>query len=1538
MKNNSIQLTVLFVLVLFLAQIFTPFVVAQAQSEDNDTAAMAGTLTLSENVSENATVKATGEESEKNKITFVLGTDENLASLENVSMNITVNATINVTIYNASEAKAVNFSNGSVVFLASLDNETVISINNTINESAYVFAYNLSSNISIGNVEDINITKYWVYGGDENIWNLVIYMDNKFYGNTTEVDPPIPPEDRTKITFVTTIQKYILLIESAAKDDPHISKYINVSTIFVDDSNRNTNVSDQNVIMMAHGRLTKERAEEARDNGAFIITHMFQDLDNLGNVNTSDPTYSNITTYWDNGGEENIKQLIIFLGVKFCNVSMEILPPAPPINFGIYHPDASKIFNTAAEYLEWYDSTGRYDPSNPTVGIIDGSIPAYGKSFVIKGLIKMIEERGVNVIFSTYSYKDQNSSNYFIQDNKSVVDAVIVLKAFRLHYGNEEKGIEYLMNLNVTPLAGMCSYCSSPEQWENSTGLIPSEISSKIALPELDGLTDFIFISGETKNPISGLKYYKPVDYQMDWIADRAISWAKLHRMNNSEKKIALIYYNHGGGKNNLGANYLDIVPSLKNLLGAMKDEGYEIEGEVPEEKELLGLMIHQGRNIGTWAPGELDNMVSNYSVVLIPENEYKSWFDELPVNKRQEAIETWGEPPGKIMVYENETGKYIVVPLVSFGNVILTPQPTRGWLQDEAVLYHDKGIPPHHQYLAFYFWLKKEFGADAILHLGKHGTQEWMPGKETALSVRECWPAILIQDLPVVYPYIVDDINEGTQAKRRGNAVIVSHLTPPTVAAGLYENLSLLHNKIHSYLSAQELLKIEYRGTITELYDNLTLSEDFDVSVEELRAMNDTEFEDFINGELHLYLHELADEFIPYGLHILGAPPVDWKLLSMVESMLGDDFVEHIAEVYPDAHVLNPAHKNCTVMEELLREVIFNGSSPENAQEKVLGSGNISSNLTEDLNTARMYAENLSKCTIEIPRILDGFSGKYIPPKIGADPIRNPDAIPTGNNFYSFDSRLIPTKEAWKVGKLVGDAFLSRYKEEHNGSYPTKVGFVLFAGGTMANHGITESEILYLLGVEPIWDKRNRPTKLKLISSSELGRPRIDVLITTSGLYRDTFPDKSILLDKAVRLAAQANDTEYQNYVKENSDRICDWLMANGYNETDARSLSMARVFRQAPGAYGTGLSNAIPASNTWENETKLADLYISRMGHVYGQDGWGVPNVDLFRQNLADVEVNLHHAPSSFRGLIDNDDAYAFIGGLALAVRSVSGKNPDVYMANLRDPDNPKIETLQHCLQRELRARYFNPKWIQGMMEHGYAGAREMDHKFVENLWGWDVVTPDLITEDMWNQVYDVYIQDKYDLGLNEFFDSNNPYAQQSITARMLETIRKGYWDPSEDVKTNLVETYQKSVDEYDVTCCHHTCGNVLLQDYMQGIVSASALEQSTEQSTYYSGGGGGSWSRRSTETETETETEPDKGAINATETTGVSKTGEELKKPPEVTSEKRGKVMKEEKPAEEASPAFPISGAPLMGIIAVIVALVLIGIGLGYKRRRR
>ena len=1521
-RKKSMRLVVGLLLVLFTAQIFAPLAVTYAQSEGNETAMDGnGNLTLSANVSENATVKATGEESEKNRITFVLGTDENRASLENASTNATVNSTVNVTIYNASEAEAGNFSNESVVFLASLGNETVASINQTINESAYVFAYNLSSNISIGNVEDVNITKYWVYGGDENIVNLILYMNNTFYGGNTPVNPPKPPQDRAKIAFVMGGMPEYLLHINRVTENPYISKSINVTAYSVYSyepaSYENLNLSDHDVIMLAHlpypaADAIKETVGEARDNEAYVITYMFADVHNLSNVNISDPAYSNITKYWDYGGEENMKRLIIFLGVKFCNVSMEILPPVPTPLYGLYHPDAPRVFKKTSEYLEWYNSSGKYNVSNYTVGI--HYYYASGKSGtypVINALIRSLESKGANAIFATYTYRDQNSSKYFIQDNSSIVDALIVLHCGRLYSYEEEKGIEYLKNLNVTSLKGIMSLYYSPEEWENSSiGLKPGDIVWNIVYSELDGLTEFIIISGKTTDPVSSLKYYEPINYQIDWIMDRAISWAKLHRMNNSEKKIAITYYSEGGGKANLGADidyYLDVQSSLKNLLDAMKEREYNLgNGSSPNKTELAELMVQNGSNFGTWAQGELDKRVKNGSVILIPESEYLEWFKELPVDKQDEVIERWGTPPGEIMVYKNETGKYLVIPKIQFGNVLLLPHPTWGFLQNDTTLYYDGAIPPHHQYIAFYFWLNKEFMADAIF---TPFTQlSLMPGKQVGLS-RHDWVGTLLQNMPHVHPFPIQG-NGALNNKRRANAVIVDYMVT-IVPSGLYGNLSDLQRKISLYDQAKGALKEEYRKEIIEECRDLNLDQDLEINLNST-INNTTAFDGFIK-RLNNYLNQIKREYMPYGSHTLGEPPTNDSLVEMVESMLGEEFKERVSKIN--------ASEGVTTM--LLTEVLLNSLSPEDAQNTVLGQ--ISNNITEDLNISIEYANRIDACKIEIPRILDALEGKYILPGPMDDPIRNPDALPTGRNPYTFDPRIIPTKAAWNVGKTMTDQLLEQHLNK-TGEYPQKVAFVLWSSETTKHHGIMESEILYLLGVKPVWDSKGRVKDVKLINSSELGRSRIDVVVITSGLYRNHFQSKIVLIDKAVRLAAQSNDTEYTNYVKENSEAIKRKLLELDYNESVASGLSMMRIFSEAEGAYSPNLQFAIPASDTWEGTEKLAELYINRMSYAYGENIWGEHLTELFKQNLKGVEVSVFSRSSNVYGVLDHPMVAAYFGGLNLAVKSVSGNAPDMYINNLREPNNPKVETLHQFLNRELRARYFNPKWIEGMMEHGYDGTRYMA-QFTEDLWMWDVVTPDLITTDMWNQVYDVYIQDKYNRGLKDFFGSNNPYAQQSMTARMLEAIRKGYWSPSEDVKTALAETYQKSVEEYGVTCCHHTCANLLLQDYMQGILSVPG-EQSKE--AYHRHGGGGA--RRITEEET------GEGLTNMTEMVGVSKEGEELKKPPEKTAEeKKGKVMKEEKPVEKPSPAFPISGAPLMGILAVIVVLVLIGIGLGLKRRK-
>ena len=1680
-------------LVLFTAQIFAPLAVAQAQSEGNETA-RASNLTLSVNLSENHTVKATIEESEKNKITFVLGTEENLASLVNTSVNATVNTTVDVTIYNAAEAMLLNFSNESVVFLASLHNDTVASINSTINSSAHVFAYNLSTNISIGNVEDINITKYWVYSGDENIRNLILYMNNTFYGGTTPVNSAKAPFDHNEFLFVMGTDVNEVALQNAAlnatiaselnvtiftkKDTvPEDLNFSNYSVIFIESQNEtviagwnasitsakasgsmvigynlssnitvpnvdlgstnytdierywiqggDTNMesmlkfmgqkfcdawvgedipdpvllqpktkllfimnfgtyyvnkvysektviqdlfeitvytgeegeastesfADCDVIYIRHlGASTmyaiEDRLREAKAAGAYIPTFMeMVDVWGISNVNISEPAYAPISGYVYEGGETNTENWIRWSGAIFNDVYIQYKPPQEVPrgpSKGIYRPETyPKVFDNSTEYLEWYADHG-YNASNLTVGIIGWEYAA----------ITALESRGVNVIAAhTGAIQDgakYNDTHYFTDEEDNVlVDVILSFKGFYLYYGNPPAGKDRLATLNVPVIKVVSDYYSSSDEWEDSImGLNLKSIPFQVVQPEIDGTIEYIWVKGRTTDPVTGKKYYEYMDYQLEWLCDRAIGLGNLRRMDNSDKHVAIIYYNHGGGKNNIGASYLDISQSMPLLLSAMKKSGYDLgEDELPTTgKEIIGLFM-TSRNVGSWAPGELEKVVESGYVELVPVDDYLEWysgtFGEVPENVRKEIEEWWGAPPGRGMVYNNQ----FVIPLIKFGNVLLVPQPMIGGQSNETMLYHNTSVPVPHQYFAFYLWLGNKFDADAIIHFGTHGTQEWRPGKQVGLS-RYDNPPLMVQDMPVVYPYIMDNVGEGTQAKRRGNAVMIDHLTPPIVPSDLYDEFLALTDKMESYENAADpALKQSYRNSIIELYDSLDLELDLNLAVAQVEAMSETKFDDFLETGLHDYLLDLRDEMIPYGLHIFGLPPNDAGTVGMVKSMLRDSYIKHVEDVVgKDTGFSTNARDKA---EYLLSEVLINGTNITIAQNTVLGA--TSDNVTSNLKTALDFAERLDQTTREINQTLRALSAEFIRSEPGGDPIRSPDALPTGNNFYSFDPRKIPNEEAEAMGMELANTFLQMYNDTH-GEYPQKVGFVLWSVETMRHQGIFEAQIYGLLGVKPVRSS-GRITGFEVIPLEELGRPRIDVVLAPSGLYRDTFPNHVELFDEAIRTVAELDEPNDMNYVKARSEAINATLIEMGYDSDTAQFLSKSRIFIDAPGTYGGGgIAGVVGASYTWENESKVADRYISGQGYVYGGGLWGEPNEDLFRLNLVDVDAALHSDSSNLYGLMDNDDMFQYFGAMALAVRSLRGGSPDMYITNLQKVDRVEMTTLEGAYRLELRARYFNPKWIQGMMEYDYAGAREMDH-FVEHLWGWDVTLPEMVSDMDWNRAYDIYVQDKYDLGMKEFFDSNNPYAFQSITARMLEAVRKDYWDAPDEIAAQLAKQYMESVVEYGVTCCHHTCGNFLINDYMEGLMNVpdgpidqtlfqqyldkmaeargEVPEEVPEKAPVYPGGG----SRRITEEET------DEGVTNMTEMVGVSKEGEELKKPPEKTAEeKKGKVMKEEKPVEKPSPAFPISGAPLMGIIAVIVVLVLIGIGLGYKRRRR
>jgi len=644
----------------------------------------------------------------------------------------------------------------------------------------------------------------------------------------------------------------------------------------------------------------------------------------------------------------------------------------------------------------------------------------------------------------------------------------------------------------------------------------------------------------------------------------------------------------------------------------------------------------------------------------------------------------------------------------------------------------------------------------------------------------------------------------------------------------------------------------------------------------------------------------------------------------------------------------------NCTA--RLLEYVILNGTTIKEAENTTFNkyppNESVTANITRYLNRSIVFAERIAGCTIEINQTLEGLNGSYIPPSTADDPIRDPDAVPTGRNFHSLNPDRIPTETAYKIGTKMADALIECYRADHSDEYPRKFTIVLWAWCT-TDGGVVESEILRLIGAKPVRDEYDKVINVTLIPVNELGRPRIDVMVVPSGLERDFAPNALKLIDRAIRLAATANDTEYPNYVKKNSDAIFDVLNATGrYTEEEARYLSMSRIFLEAPGTYGPNLDSAIGASGTWENSSEIGELFISRMNYIYGDNVWGVSGEEMFRLNLAGTDAIVHNTNSNLYGFIDNDDVFQYVGGLALAYTASGGEgSPDFYVTDNRDPlGNPTASTLESVIQRELRTRYFNPKWIEGMMGEGYAGGREMA-RFVEYLWGWEATIPDMITDNMWQQVYEVYVNGaysgKYNLDINTFINDNNPYAYQSMTGRMLEAIRKGSWTPSDEVIKTLVSEYVESIVEHGVTCCHHTCGNPFLDEFVSGIISVFGADVVSDE-TYAKyrkimddATGKTSANTQTTNDDSSRGTENQGKIISAkgddSNQTQQGSVGENAQKASESSKHVEGYEMEIQTVSDAASSAISLlSGAPFLAVIIVVVLLA--AIYGGYRRYRR
>ena len=1137
-----------------------------------------------------------------------------------------------------------------------------------------------------------------------------------------------------------------------------------------------------------------------------------------------DAIYRKVSQYLDYGGRKNFYSLILYLANYFIGSNYEFSEPARPIWEGIYHPDFDHV-PTLKEYLQSKCVAGR-----PTVGLwFYQSLWQAGNTLFIDRLIEEIERQGANVIpVFLHAAKDVERGtkgaewvveNLFMKDGRPIIDVLISTLMFSLSIkpwegsdtgeGQEVARSEewFIKRLNVPVLKAIVTYNTLADWNESLQGCSPMDISMGIAMPEFDGMLITVPVAARERtdiDPLTGARVirFEPLPERTNKIVRLSLNWAKLRHIPNSQKKVAIIFHNYPPRDDRIGTAFgLDSPVSVLNIMKAMDDAGYTIE-RMPENGQALIEDVKSRLTLDRrWrSPEEL----AKRAIDSVTEGDYKDWFEQLPVAVQEKMTSAWGEAPGKLFVHK----KNLIIPGVINGNIFIGLQPPRGFLEDPAAIYHSPDHPIPHHYYAYYRWIRDVFRADLVMHIGKHGSLEWLPGKSVGLS-DSCFPDIAISDLPNIYPYIINNPGEGTQAKRRSYCCIIDHLVPVMHNADAYDEMAELEVMLADYYQAASEDQSKLPTQKKMIWEKVCEAKlDHDLEVEEEEAFSD--FDKFLE-KLHEYLHEMADTQIRDGLHILGEPPegsrLDEFLVALTRLANGQvpSLRQSLAEAmgYDYDYLLDnrgkivSGSKTCgQVIDDLnslalrlvsgLHEQGFAvGTIPELVEE-ILGKRNPKIEKVLDY-IATTLAPNIDATVDELSAILCASDGGFVSPGPSGAPTRGmADILPTGRNFYSVDPQAIPSQAAWKVGVAQADALLERYLEDE-GCYPESLGMVIWGSPTMRTKGDDIAEVLCLMGVRPVWEERSgRVTGIELIPIEELQRPRIDVMLRISGFFRDAFPNIVHLVDRAVELVAEQKEPPEQNFLAKHVSADISEKTAAGIDGEQAKTLACYRIFGCRPGAYGAGVSDAIDSKN-WKDEKDLAEIYVKWGGYAYGRKNFGATVPDEFRRRLSRLDLTVKNEDTREYDMLDGDDFYSYHGGMIAAVKALKGELPRSYCGDSSDPDRVKTRSTVEETKHIFRARILNPKWIESMKRHGYKGAGDIS-RMVDIAFGWDA-TAEVLEDWMYEELANKYALDK---DMQEWLKKVNPHALQSIAERLLEAVERDMWQASDEMKEELRDVY--------------------------------------------------------------------------------------------------------------------------------------------------
>ncbi|MEM1108460.1 MAG: cobaltochelatase subunit CobN [Planctomycetota bacterium] len=1438
------------------------------------------------------------------------------------------------------------------------------------------------------------------------------------------------------------------------------------------------------VYFFAHGAVNlneqqKQAITAGRDSGVKIYFFARTTDADLSNLTEEETEF--IQTSLRNGGTKNLRGVLNYSRRVFDGKTAytdEIEEPFVYPSTYYYHLGEEEVFESLEDYEAFLKDAGRYTEGGPKVALVSQILGMQSGSGFLSPLIESLENRGMNV-YPVSGFRGRMDLLRAVEP-----DLMIFSPHGRLS-GNS--GVDWLKEANIPMLSPLVVF-SPHDDWEKSQqGMDGGMLSQNVVMAELDGGIVPYTIAAQFENE-RGLMLFEGLDNRIEKFTDLAERWIKLQTAENKDKKVVVFYYK-GAGKNAMVAEGLELAPSLFSLLKRLKDEGYDT-GPIPADADALYERIQaEGPVIGSYAKGALEDYFANGNPALVPADTFRGWMEKwIPADVFAEIEETYGPAPGSYMGTVKDGEPHLVVSRVQFGNVVLMPVPPAGSGENDVQLVHGVKQAPPYPYIGGYLWAKEGFKADAIIHFGTHGSVEFTPWKQVALSDYD-WPDILTSGVPHFYLYSMSNIGEALVAKRRSYATMTTHITPPFMPSGIYDDLQNLHSALDRYWSVEDpLLKNRILETVRGLI--VTLDLDKDLSIDDIDNVELTK-EKLL--EFHTHMHELEQAKVAKGLHVLGRPYSDEDVfetvrliaidylaytmaqldrlagkitkeeseedhlileryrepsLKMIDTIYtgqaepeefftvsdtgemtihrpvtvghthadgtththvvgeGNDHTHGATHTHADGHTHDHAHdgdhdhvgshdgvlaalrasdgqrvgeielklhddkgdlelwllapdgatpydlaadtpitvtfetvegkaaKNGTAVTLAVRNLdqnededgvanlrdgnqtnyfIFPGdtgadaswlqgkefeaevlvsfkvggetfrtdafrliphthgghghghdhdhgetkakpqaakpAAPASGQSQNSGGGgspfggppapsepvdpaeqkraDLEETFRETLESINLYRAGIEDSPqLEVDAIINGLNGGYVAPQTGGDPVVNPSAIPTGRNLIGIDAEKTPTLEAWDVGKQLVDQLIEA-KIAETGDYPKKVAFSLWSSEFVRQEGITIAEIFYLLGAEPVRNRRGTVHDIRLIPAEELGRPRIDVVVQTSGQFRDLGASRIYLINDAVALAAQAEGTdEFPNYVKDGVIAAETVMKEKGASPAEAKELATIRVFGGLNGNYGTGIMGMVESGDSWEEESEVAEQYLYNMGAFYDEDRWADYQPGMFEAALQNTDTVIQPRSSNTWGPLSLDHVYEFMGGMTLAIRHTTGEDPDSYFSDLRNPNRPIVQNAKKAIWVEARTTMLNPKYIAEMQKEGATAAENFAETF-RNTYGWDVMQPTMIDEEIWDKYEEVYVQDKLNLNMREYFEEKNPYALQEMTAIMLETVRKGYWRPSEEVIDRLVDVHTELIEDFEAGCSGFVCDNAALRQLISDRLDGTARE---------------------------------------------------------------------------------------------------------------